>query len=126
MPTMDEFKRVARTVSSPDEVEDLLIKTYGELPDELLDPLKLAEVRNEAKGNTATEGTSVATAHTIIDAHLSNFQQAYEGRLPNAKAVGFQRNIEGQGLPGTQQWVEQQVKKEDHKPTPEVPPTTKG
>lgn len=123
MSTMDDFKQIARTSKTPDEAEKRIIQKYGELPDELLDPLNLAAVRAEVHG--AGKG-SEATGATLIDAHLSNFEQAYEGRLSNPKAIGYERNVAGQGQPGTKAWVEAQKETKPQQPAKEIPPTTKG
>lgn len=107
---MDELKKLASTAPTREAAENLIISTYHGLPDELLDPTKQDEVYSHAKSELGKTKLESATAG-IIDAHLSNFEQAYANRLPNAKAIGFQRNVEGQGLPGTQQWVKSEIHK---------------
>lgn len=117
MPSLDEIINIAKSAKTPEEAENTIIKHFGELPDQLLDPTIRTEVYKHVGGGAAS---------TTIEAHLSNFQQAYEEKLPNARAIGYQRNVEEQGLPGTKQWVRQQKENMASKPAPEIPPTTKG
>ena len=122
---MDDYKRIAAGASSPDEAEERIIKAFHGLPDDLLDPLKLAEVRGVA-GKQTKEQQRLSPAETIINAHISNFEQGYANKLPNAKAIGYQRNVEGQGMPGTEQWAKRQKEAKPHQPAKEIPSTTKG
>jgi len=103
-------------ITDPDAQEDALVKRFGEVPDEWLDPELRAQLRESSMGEEAVGG------------HLSNFGQAYGGedRLGDkATVIGFERNVAGQGMPGTEGYVASQ-RKLTGKSTQETSSPTEG